>query len=352
MTNENNSSPVKDKLIGNLALALRLILGWQFASTFVRRFILMPGKMDPNSMKFLGYKFSHFMPHALLGIAPVIKYLIQPAHLELLYIFMLIFSIIELLVGLGLMLGFFSRLNGLGAALLSLMILLGSGWIGPTCLDEWQIGVGGLGAGIVLFFTGGGSFSLDYLWQKKWTKIGSKYWVKWLASGDVFTKHYKGIKTLTYSLAFISLFIALATNQAFFGGVYGKLHNPSKHPHIIVSKPVLSPNGALALTLYRNGGPDTYGAFVVKILVNNNLGKSVEVFNVDYLAQIKKQNITNKYIGKIHSGKNSLVVPLASKARINLQPVNDSLNLQPGKYIIKVMDVSGKTWHAITSIGS
>lgn len=289
------------------------------------------------------------MPHSLLGIGSVIEYMIKPEHAALLYVFLFIFSIAELLVGLGLMFGFFSRLTGLGAAFLSLLILLGSGWLGPTCLDEWQIGVAGLGGGLVLFLTGGGSFSLDYLWQKKWPKTGNKPWMKWLASGDVFTGNFKGIKTLSYIFAFVAFFITLATIQAFYGGLWGKLHNPSKHPHLVISDTKLSPDGQLGLTLYRNSGPDTYGAFVVKITVKDASGQPVEAFDTEYLSHIGKQNIANAYIEKIHPGKNSLVVPLSAKARINLAPP-DSVNLQPGQYKIYVTDVSGATWQSSATV--
>ena len=71
------------------------------------------------------------------------------------------FTIIECLVGLMLMLGLLTRLAAVGVFSLALGILLGSGWLGTTCLDEWQIGILGMCAGLLLFLTGGGSCSLD-----------------------------------------------------------------------------------------------------------------------------------------------------------------------------------------------
>ncbi len=346
---KNYNASEWSNLMGTLITPLRIIVGWQFASTFLRRFILMPGKMDPDSMHYLGYKFAHFMPHAIAGVGPVIKYLIEPPHATLLFVFLVVFSIIELLVGLGLMFGFFSRLTGLGAAFLSLGILLGAGWLGPTCLDEWQIGVAGIGGGLALFLLGGGTWSLDYLWQRKWPALADKYWLKWLTSGDIFTGHLKSIKKLVFIFAAFGILITLYTNQAFNGGVYGKLHNPSKHPHIIISNSVLKTNGDLTLTLYRNSGPDTYGAFIVKIDVTDAKGETVEDFNEKYLAKIDKQSIKNFYLEKVHSGKYCLVVPLSAKSRITFKSVSP-LSLNPGKYTINVMDVSGKTWHTKCSI--
>jgi len=305
--------------------------------------------MDPGSMHYAGYKFAHFMPNAIAGISPMIKYLIEPSHATFLFVFLIIFSIIEFLAGLGLMLGFFSRLSGLGTALLSLGILLGSGWIGPTCLDEWQIGVAGIGGGLILFLAGGGPWSLDSVWQKKWPDIANKTYVKWLTSGDIFSENMKLIKKITFIFALVGIFITIYTNQAFYGGVWGKLHNPSKHPQVTITKPVLNPDGKLSLTLYRNAGPDTYGAFIIKIKIKDDKGGTIESFNADFLSKVKKEDIKNFYISKAHPGKYSLVVPLSSMAKIKLNPTTP-LSLHSGKYTIEVTDVSGTNWHTSCEI--
>jgi thiosulfate dehydrogenase [quinone] large subunit len=46
------------------------------------------------------------------------------------------------------LLGLFTRPASLGVSSLALGILLGAGWLGTTCLDEWQIGVLGVAAGL------------------------------------------------------------------------------------------------------------------------------------------------------------------------------------------------------------
>ena len=69
---------------------------------------------------------------------------------------MLSFTLVECLVGLFLLLGLFVRLMSLGVSCLALAILLGSGWLGSTCVDEWQIGLLGLAGGFTLMLTGGG----------------------------------------------------------------------------------------------------------------------------------------------------------------------------------------------------
>lgn len=63
-------------------------------------------------------------------------------------------------MGLALIFGLLTRLAALGVLLLSGGILMGSGWLGPTCLDEWQIGAMGIAVGATLMLTGAGRASL------------------------------------------------------------------------------------------------------------------------------------------------------------------------------------------------
>jgi len=66
------------------------------------------------------------------------------------------------------MLGFMSRLSGLALALLVWGIGLGAGWIGTTCLDEWQIAAVEGAAALMFMFTGSRWLSLDQLIAKKY----------------------------------------------------------------------------------------------------------------------------------------------------------------------------------------
>src|SRR5690606_23226239 len=147
---------------GLFTLSLRWVIGWTYFSAFWRRLIL-DNKLIPEEAGYIGEKFNHFLPNAL-GIKPVIEYLVS--NPDALQISMITFTIIEAIVGLLLILGLFTRLMSIGVLFLALGILLGSGWLGTTCLDEWQIGVLGVSGGCVLFFTGSGPYSLDhFFWE-------------------------------------------------------------------------------------------------------------------------------------------------------------------------------------------
>ena len=124
-------------LAGIFTLSLRLVVGWTYFSAFWRRLVL-ENKLIPDSAGYIGEKFNHFLPNSI-GIRPVIEYLVSTP--DMLWWAMVIFTLVEGIVGLLYMLGVFTRLMSIGVFSLATGILLGSGWLGTTCLDEWQIGI-------------------------------------------------------------------------------------------------------------------------------------------------------------------------------------------------------------------
>ena len=91
-------------LAGIFTLSLRLIVGWTYFSAFWRRLVL-ENKLIPDSTGYIGEKFNHFLPNSI-GIKPIIEYLVSTP--DLLWWAMVIFTIIEGVVGLLYMLGFFT----------------------------------------------------------------------------------------------------------------------------------------------------------------------------------------------------------------------------------------------------
>src|SRR5262249_20241180 len=103
-------------LAGTFTLALRLVIGWTYFSAFWRRLVL-ENKLNPDAPGYVGEKFNHFLPNALL-IKPFIEFLVS--HADLLWWFMLLFTLIEGFVGLFVMLGLFTRLMSVGVLSLAL----------------------------------------------------------------------------------------------------------------------------------------------------------------------------------------------------------------------------------------
>src|SRR5690606_6893661 len=200
-------------IAGLFTLPIRWVIGWTYFSAFWRRLII-DNKLIPEEAGYIGEKFNHFLPNAL-GIKPVIEHLVS--NPETLHIAMVTFTIFEAIVGLFMIFGLFTRLMSIGVFLLALGILLGSGWLGTTCLDEWQIGILGVAGGFTLFLTGSGGYSLDhYLMAKPYAFTRAK-WFAFIGSGAL------PIKNLRRHVLAISIFIfglTLFTNQYFHGGVF------------------------------------------------------------------------------------------------------------------------------------
>lgn len=322
---------------GMLALGIRLVIGWTYFSAFWRRTVLV-NKLDPEVKGYIGEKFNHFLPNAF-GIKPIIQYLVE--NPDVLWISMVAFTIIEGIVGLLLMLGVFTRLMSIGVFSLAMGILLGSGWIGTTCLDEWQIGSLGIAGGMMLFFTGSGKYSLDQYLINRDFSFTSKKWFKWLGSGELpINKNYFPKMVLTSSLFIFGM--TLLTNQVFHGGLWGTLHNKSVKPKIEISAALFSDNG-LSFDLYRTEGVDVYGSWVISVELLNDKQEVVFLYNQQDLSKINDSDIFNYYVAKIKPGKHSLVVPLGAKAKITLKDTK-LRDLPHGNYQLKITDISGVNW--------
>lgn len=319
-----------------LLTGMRWVTGWLFFSAFWRRLIL-ENKLDPDAIGYVGEKFNHFYPNAIF-IKDTIHYLIT--HPDFLHPFLIVFTILEALVGLGLLFGLFTRLASLGVFMLSAGILFGAGWLGSTCLDEWQIGVFGVVSGLIMMVAGADKYSLDQLLLLKIPSLKYKKWFGYIGSGNL-TLNLKYFNWIAVSIAVFSLLLTLYTNQVFHGGVWGKLHNLSLKPNIVIDDISYQNTNMLSFSLYRDQGIDTYGAFITRITIKNNTGIIIKEFNAEMLSSIPDSSIHNMYISHIKSEKNSLVIPLGAKAQMHF-PLD---GLSAGKYIIEVEDISGKLWN-------
>ena len=324
-------------MAGLFTLSIRLVVGWTYFSAFWRRLIL-ENKLDPEAAGYIGEKFNHFLPNAL-GIKPIIEYLVTNPNA--LWWSMAAFTIIEGIVGLFIMFGLFTRLMSIGVFSLAMGILLGSGWLGTTCLDEWQIGILGIASGFTLFLSGSGSFSLDYFLLQKQYGFTKRKWFPFLGSG-VLALEMNILPKIVVSGSLLILGLTLYTNQFFHGGVWGDLHNKSVKPKIELSDAKIS-NDILWFQVFRVEGVDVYGSFLIGIeLIDDNM-KSVLKLNASDLANFPTKNIQNKYVTKVKSGEHSLIIPLGSKATLSIQ--NELLlKLPQGKYTLKLTDISGANW--------
>lgn len=321
-------------LAGIFTLSLRLIVGWTYFSAFWRRLVL-ENKLIPDATGYIGEKFNHFLPNSI-GIKPIIEYLVSTP--DLLWWAMVIFTLVEGIVGLLYMLGFFTRLMSIGVFSLAFGILLGSGWLGTTCLDEWQIGILGVSAGFTIFLSGGGKYSLDYLLLPKLSK---NKWLVWLTSGEL-PLSIKQFSKVAISGAVLLFILTLYTNQVFHNGIWGPLHNKSVKPELKISNAKIQED-ILTFKVYRIEGADVYGSFLIGITLKDENGKTILQKNGEELARFPLTRIKNDYVAKVAPGKHSLIIPLESKATLTIRS-DVFMDLPKSDYELILTDISGITW--------
>lgn len=321
-------------LAGIFTLSLRLIVGWTYFSAFWRRLVL-ENKLIPDATGYIGEKFNHFLPNSI-GIKPIIEYLVSTP--DLLWWAMVIFTLVEGIVGLLYMLGFFTRLMSIGVFSLAFGILLGSGWLGTTYLDEWQIGILGVSAGFTIFLSGGGKYSLDYLLLPKLSK---NKWLVWLTSGEL-PLSIKQFSKVAISGAVLLFILTLYTNQVFHNGIWGPLHNKSVKPELKISNAKIQED-ILTFKVYRIEGADVYGSFLIGITLKDENGKTILQKNGEELARFPLTRIKNDYVAKVAPGKHSLIIPLGSKATLTIRS-DVFMDLPKSDYELILTDISGITW--------
>lgn len=324
------------KYAGMFTTALRLVVGWTYFSAFWRRLIIAD-KLDPEAVGYIGEKFNHFLPNAL-GIKPIIEYLVS--NPDMLWWAMAIFTIVEAVVGLFIMFGLFTRLMSVGVFGLAFGILLGSGWLGTTCLDEWQIGVLGVATGFTLFFTGGGKYSLDNYLEQKGVAFTNKKWFALVGSGELPFKE-KLISKVVLMGSLLILGLTLFTNQVFHGGVWGDLHNLSVKPHVTITEAQLSDN-QLTFKVFRDEGADVYGSFLIGITLKDEQGNIVFEQSQQDLSALSIAQIENDYVAKVKTGVHSLILPLGARAKLIFK--EDVFTVLKGKYTLELIDISGAVW--------
>jgi len=152
---------------------LRITLGWMFFSAFVRRVINVPDKLNPHSSAYVGGKILTFLPHTPSFMKGLLEWVLS--NPSLLYTFLITFTALEAIFGLMMMIGLLTRLSGLGLALLAWGIGPAAGWLGSTCVDEWQIASVEGAAAFMFMLTGSRWLSIDQILYSKYPeglKIG------------------------------------------------------------------------------------------------------------------------------------------------------------------------------------
>src|SRR5262249_37913098 len=153
-----------------------------------------------------------------------------------------LWTIAELAVGIGLMLGLLTRASALVSLWLNIVLMVIFGWMGSTCLDEWTMAVSGVAMSSAVFLAGGGAWSLDERFLARKSFLRTRPWTNWVASGAL---PYETLHRLALVLAAMCALFTVLTYQILFGAVVTPLHsrvNFHRH-HIALSNAVVGAGG-------------------------------------------------------------------------------------------------------------
>lgn len=328
------------KIAGLVMLPVRFVQGWIFWGGGSRRFIYDPSKLDPHAHEWMANKLQSAMPGAILGVKQIIGFILQ--HFDLLYSSILIFSLIELLSGLALMLGFFSRLAGFSTMLISIVLMLAFGWQGATCMDEWTMAAATLSMGFALTLSGASIYSLDSFCIRKYPHLENRKWFTYLASGPIGFSQFK-----ISALCILGLTVAftLWTYNYYRGSILTPYHtgpvSAGKH-HITLSNGSFGPNGSIKFTLYVDGGTPAIPSNIIRVELLNEKNQVVENWEGDSLSLVAEDKIQNEYAyNRVHTGQYGIVAPLSAMATITLAPPQMPLPFRNGEYRLVVFTING-----------
>lgn len=331
-------------LMGAAALASRLVLGWIYWGGASRRFIYATQKIDPTSPGYLANKLVHAAPGSAFGMETVLHWLLGlPLLLQIAVIF---FSLVELVVGVGLIIGFATRILSLVGVGLAVTLMLIFGWMGTTCLDEWTMAASGFAMACLTLVTGSGPWSVDN-WLLKRGTVARHPWLAWVTSGPLPLDTARYLK-ITGALGLISFIFTVFFYGYNFDAVYSPLGKrvDSAQPHIALSQPRLSAD-SVSVHGYMNAGPDTQGLYIVRATLAPAAAGSTPVFDYDAktLAQKGFVKIANRFApwSSCKAIAYGLRCQLGSMAELSF-PIPAGAVPADGPEVLTLTDVEGRTF--------
>jgi thiosulfate dehydrogenase (quinone) len=326
-------------------MSARFIQGFIYWGGGSRRFIYAPSKLDPHAAHWMAYKFQTAMPGALLGTDKLVAYMLH--HFWLLYPCVIIFSAAELIAGLFLMIGLFSRASAVVTMGLSVTLMLLFGWQGATCIDEWTMAAANFGLGITLFLAGGGAYTVDNALLRRNPSLTNKAWFRWVSGSLPMPISEMAFKRLALVLFWIGVAFSVLTYNYYRGSVITPFHggpvSPSKH-HWGLSQGTLDDKGNVGFRAYVDAGTPAEASNMVEASLIDANGTAVERWGSTALAALPKTAIHNDFAyQRFHSGNFGIVGPVGAVGTIKL-PATTTMPLSAGDYTLKLVSVNGHVW--------
>ncbi|MHB8252626.1 MAG: TQO small subunit DoxD [Acidiferrobacter sp.] len=279
------------------------------------------------------------MPGAVLGIGHILSAILH--HPALVYWLLVLVSAVELVSGLGLILGVLTRLNALLSMGLSVSLMLLFGWQGATCIDEWTMASATFAMACTVFAAGSGLWSIDGWLMKRNPRLADAGWFRWLGSAPFGARELDGWGK---GLAIIAILFSLVFYNYYRGSIFSPFHSgpvsAGKH-HIRLTHGSLSASGRLKVFAYLNGGTPAVPSHVVRVMVIGPQG-TIETWSGKALEKAVKGHIHNVYIyNKFGPGLFGIKAKMGAKAWVTLRPAKPA-QLSPGRYTIIFQNINGK----------
>jgi thiosulfate dehydrogenase [quinone] large subunit len=343
-------------LLGLVLLGTRFVQGFIFWGGASRRLIYdfhsVGGvdhavKLDFDAAGFVAAKLTHALPGALWLQGPIEWTL---AHPDLILASVWAWTIAELAVGLGLMLGLMTRAAAAVSLGLNVVLMAIFGWMGSTCLDEWTMAVSGVAMSSAVFLAGGGTWSVDERIVATTRLAKSRPWTNWLSSGPL---PVDTLRKVALALAIACAAFTVVTYQILFGAVVSPLHSRVNfHRHHVALGPVAATADSVAFQAYVDAGPDTGAAYIVAARLADAAGSLAAEWDGAALAALPAGAIVNAYpyawASRFKTERIGFSGQTGARATITL-PAPADTQLKPGAaYQLELEAIDGSRWMSST----
>ncbi|WP_322012801.1 TQO small subunit DoxD [Paraburkholderia sp. J12] len=329
-------------------ISVRAIQGFIYWGGGSRRFIYAPSKLDPHATHWMANKFQTAMPGALFGMDHVISYMLH--HFALLYAGVILFSAAELIVGLMLIAGLYTRAAALASMGFSVLLMLMFGWQGATCIDEWTMAACNLAMGATLFLGGGGAYALDNVLLRKKPARADSTLFRWASGTLPLPMTGAGFRKLALIvLAFVVVF-DVGTYNYYRGSVFSPFHSgpvsPTAH-HVTLAEATLDAQGQLRFHATLDAGTPEAPLHIVRAALVDANGTPLAQWDAEALSHLPKTAFANDYdYNRFGPGPFGLRAPMGAASYITLAlPAGNAADAKNGTRIV-LTDVDGRTFSA------
>jgi thiosulfate dehydrogenase [quinone] large subunit len=327
-------------------MSVRVIQGFIYWGGGSRRFIYAPGKLNPHAAHWMANKFQTAMPGALLGMNYVISFMLH--HFYLLYAGVILFSAAELIVGLMLMAGLFTRAAALASMGFSVILMLMFGWQGATCIDEWTMAACNLAMGATLMLGGSGAWSLDNVLLRNKPQRADSGWFQWASGSKALPLSDTGFRNLALAVLSVVVVFNVGTYSYYRGSVVTPFHSgpisPTVH-HLTLNNATILADGSVRFHVALDAGTPEAPVHVVGVALLDANKTPVGQWNAEALSKMPRTAFNNDYAyNKFGPGPFGLRAALGAASTVTLPAPPVHTGAIGSARTLQLTDVDGRVF--------